>query len=197
MITKQNLVLALAQYTHDVPLVLIKDPEELLSQMTPELINRWHMLTGLFDEFNELQAAIYNNDSKNVTEELGDFMFYLMGYASTIQGEFKDNLSYITQTLLVDPINDVLGPFGVLKKHVVYAKDTPKQDQLDALRIFYNAVRTKVEMFVHKAQLLDNVDDFINEAIQANQEKLLTGTNARYSSGSYSDAQAVARKDKE
>lgn len=71
---------------------LIKSPEELLQNLTPEQMNLIHMVMGISGEAGELldavkKFAIYNKplDVNNVIEELGDLMFYIEGIKNALQ----------------------------------------------------------------------------------------------------------------
>ncbi len=65
---------------------LVKPGEDILSTVTPEKADLWHMATGVAGEAGELLDAvkkhvIYNKpiDIENVIEELGDLEFYMEG----------------------------------------------------------------------------------------------------------------------
>lgn len=66
--------------------VLVKPGEDIISSLTPEKADLWHMATGVAGEAGELLDAvkkhvIYNKpiDIENVIEELGDLEFYMEG----------------------------------------------------------------------------------------------------------------------
>lgn len=66
--------------------VLVKPGTDIISSLTPEKSELWHMATGVSGESGELLDAIkkhviYNKplDIENVIEELGDLEFYMEG----------------------------------------------------------------------------------------------------------------------
>ncbi len=71
----------------------------------------------------------------------------------------------------------------IIKKHVIYGKP------LDLDKV----VEECGDILYYMAVLLDSVDSSIPEALQKNYEKL----SARYYKGSYSNEQAIDRKDKQ
>lgn len=73
---------------------LIKPGEDILSSLTPEKVNLWHLATGVAGEAGELLDAIkkhvvYNKelDRANVIEELGDLIFYMEGLMQALDLE--------------------------------------------------------------------------------------------------------------
>lgn len=70
----------------------LKKPGDLIiSQLTPEKVDLWHMATGICGEAGELidavkKCAVYNKelDRQNVIEELGDLEFYLEGVRNNL-----------------------------------------------------------------------------------------------------------------
>lgn len=80
----------------DMVAALVKPGADIVSSLTPEKANTWHLATGVSGEAGELLDAIkkhviYNKplDRENVVEELGDLMFYMEGLmqALDISGE--------------------------------------------------------------------------------------------------------------
>ena len=77
----------IARIVHaDMVAKLVKPGAAILSTMTSEKANLWHMATGVAGEGGELldaikKHAIYNKplDVENVIEELGDLEFYMAG----------------------------------------------------------------------------------------------------------------------
>lgn len=70
---------------------LTKDPQIILDNLTPHMVNLWHASTGICTEAGELKDAVkksvvYNKkfDLENAVEELGDLMFYIQQFAQGI-----------------------------------------------------------------------------------------------------------------
>jgi NTP pyrophosphatase (non-canonical NTP hydrolase) len=75
----------------DMVTALVKSGSAILSDLTPEAVNLWHLATGVAGEAGELldavkKHAIYTKplDRENVLEELGDLEFYLEGIRQAI-----------------------------------------------------------------------------------------------------------------
>tara|TARA_R110000772_G_scaffold242198_1_gene354596 strand:+ start:1959 stop:2297 length:339 start_codon:yes stop_codon:yes gene_type:complete len=65
---------------------LVKNPMQLMEEVTPEKLNLLHMAVGVAGEAGELldaakKCVMYNKslDVENVIEELGDIEFYMEG----------------------------------------------------------------------------------------------------------------------
>ena len=74
-----------------------------------------------------------------------------------------------------------------IKRHVIYDKEldrTNVTEELGDLEFYLQGIRA-------------HLDITREETLKANMTKLLTGKNARYAEGIYSDAAAQARADKE
>lgn len=75
------------EITHpELVAALVKDPELLIAELTPESADAWHMATGISGEAGELLDAVKKHavyarpiDRENVVEELGDLEFYMEG----------------------------------------------------------------------------------------------------------------------
>ena len=70
----------------DMVAALVKEPKQLMEEMTADKLNLMHMAVGISGEAGELldavkKAVIYNKplDLDNVIEELGDIEFYMEG----------------------------------------------------------------------------------------------------------------------
>lgn len=78
---------------------LLKKGEDILSSLTPEKCNQWHLATLTSGEAGELSDAfkkyiIYNKplDRVNVIEELGDLEFALEGIRQSIRASREETL---------------------------------------------------------------------------------------------------------
>lgn len=72
---------------------LVKDPKQILGELTPGDCNLIHMAVGIAGEAGELldqvkKATIYRKplDRENVVEELGDLEFYMEGLRQQVGG---------------------------------------------------------------------------------------------------------------
>lgn len=79
--------------------ILVKKGGDILTELTPEKCNLWHMATGVAGEAGELLDAVkkhvaYNKllDIKNVIEELGDLEFYMEGLRQQLGINREDTL---------------------------------------------------------------------------------------------------------
>ena len=92
-------------YGHMVS-VLFKDPEELLAQLTPQMVDLWHAGTGVAGEGGELldavkKYAVYNKpvDRTNIIEELGDLEFYMEAVRQNLGITREETLVHNVQKL--------------------------------------------------------------------------------------------------
>ena len=83
----------------DLVAALVKDPDQLLADLTPESAHMLHMAVGVSGEAGELldavkRHAIYNRpiDLDNVIEELGDLEFYMEGIRQSLSISREDTL---------------------------------------------------------------------------------------------------------
>lgn len=179
---------------------LAKPGEEILVSMTFEHMHALHMAVGISGEAGELLAACANGalfgnelDIENVVEELGDLEFYMeglrQGYGFTreecvsVRTDAKRTEGSINSVLISIAAGDLL---DLVKKATVHAKEVDRFKVLHALGI----------MEVHMGDLRSALKLTREQCLEANTTKLLTGKNARYASGQYSDEQAHARADK-
>jgi len=178
---------------------LSKCGNEITGSLNKEKSHAWHMATGIAGECLELLECAYKFentgifDSENAIEELGDIYFYVTGLANTY-----DELSVKIKPSLVDgDMQRVLNIFtevsicggeilDIVKKHCIYEK------KIDFARLQEFIDKLLVSML--KVYNLVGVSH--DEVIQHNVHKLLSGENARYATGSYSNEQAQDRADK-
>lgn len=76
---------------------------------------------------------------------------------------------------------------GAIKKHIIYNKELDRENLVEELGDMEFALQG----------LRSSLGISREETLIHNLDKLLTGTNARYKEGSYSDEQAHARADKQ
>lgn len=84
-----------------------KPGEDILKEITPEEVHRWHMATGISGEAGELLDAIKKHvlykreiDLENVIEELGDLEFYMEGLRQGLGITREETLNYNVNKLL-------------------------------------------------------------------------------------------------
>jgi hypothetical protein len=157
-----------------------------------------HAAIGIAGESGELREV---TDRKNFFEEAGDTEFYIeAAWQSITQG---DRLTYtaafvqnILPTVQTVTLGDVLDDIHVISCHIldaakkVWVHEDGNRDHIIAPRL------CQLEYRMRKAYELMGINR--QDVLDANQDKLL-GTKdqpGRYESGTYSDAQALARADK-
>lgn len=86
--------------------------------------------------------------------------------------------------LLSEEAGEIL---GAIKKHIIYNKDLDRENLVEELGDLAFAVRGLGSVFGIPRE----------ETLEHNLNKLLTGKNARYKEGGYSDKQAHDRADKQ
>lgn len=102
---------------------LAKNPAEILCSLTPAKCHLLHMLTGIEDEYFELNIAKHNTDKENILEELGDLLFYTEGLLMGFEDELP-NFKFCP--LSRDETYQLLGRF--VKRHVFYEQDLVVKD---------------------------------------------------------------------
>lgn len=167
-----------------------------------------HMAGCLPGEASELWDSVDTN-SIELLEELGDFAFYLVAtrnlfgvFGSDGWNRTKPNGVRDDHTRAIVHATDLLRLSGhlwdVVKRAVIYRKPFDMADKkyagmslreagsnlLDQIECSYNA-------------LLHHYGYKLEDVLEANWEKLASADKGRYASGSYSDEQAQARRDKE
>lgn len=166
-----------------------------------ELIKNWdasdahliHMIVGLMGETLELQML---DSEENLLEELGDIEFYFEGIKVLL---YPINNNYdLSKNEAVNLAHDQIGFYitkevedlcNLIKKITIYKKPYGL-DMKDKI----------IDAITQLDQKLANVYYSVGLTRQyvlcSNMEKLMTGNNARYAAGTYSDEQANARADK-
>lgn len=180
---------------------LKKPAAEILASLTEEKCDLIHMVFGICGEVGELLDA---DTPANQEEEFGDLYFYLegllqnqsiknvVGSLEVLMGTAPVSSRAIILTKLADKGAKHCLYFysaellDTIKKHVVYCKP------LDADKVKFNMIG----VFASLADFSMEAGIVFDEAKRANMKKLLTGKNARYASGAYSDQQAQDRADK-
>ena len=174
--------------------LLAKSGQEILDGLTPDSIHSLHMAVGISGEAAELAEAIFELGRKDVVEEIGDLLFYVVGLSrdSEIKARVFDGSSFsaIRENGLTYVIQKLQNSAGFLldavKKQSVYCKPLDAKEASDQLSTVVACVNRICYLLV-----ISRV-----ECLEANMEKLLTGKNARYKEGIYTDEQAQQRNDK-
>lgn len=183
---------------HKQMVLRLKKPGEVIRQtMTATDCDLVHMGGCLMGEASELYEAMTSKEStaNDILEELGDFEFYWVACAEllglnrqnpNLQEEESFDVPESTSKAAVRLM--VLGGqfWDVVKRNVVYRKPMEKQKAILILReteelLAYIEIKYKFTL---------------EQVLQANYTKLADKDKGRYASGTYSDEQAQARRDK-
>lgn len=145
-----------------------------------------HAAIGISTELHEMRTA---PDEDNYIEELGDVCWYMaLAWPVLFKG---------TQDFEKVLINTVIGKFleGTLadvvadiKRMAIYGKE----DVLPRLRMNYCLALIEISHRASESQ----VAGCLRNVLEMNSRKLLDPKAGRYASGTYSDSQAIERKDK-
>ena len=162
---------------------LAKPGAVILATLTPEDCHNWHMASCLLGEAGEYHEA---EGREHRIEELGDLEFYVEGLRQGYGIDHEETTGYVSNENRLPLVVAAAMVFDAMKKQVIYRKELDRVKMLMALNMFEAAMYSeRFVLNVSRAEVLD-----------ANQKKLLTGKNARYASGQYSDQQAQERADK-
>lgn len=156
-----------------------------------------HAVIGLAGESGEWRAA---TSFKNAQEEAGDFRFYMVAIRQRLSlrpGGIEETKEVIESPYYTPNHATVMDNIHIIsceildlaKKSWVYGREVKQYEIWQQLALLEINFRYQCEEVMGVDIVLD-VED-------GNLEKLLKGDKARYKTGSYSDAQALARADKE
>ena len=148
-----------------------------------------HAAIGIAGESGELRAATARENS---LEECGDMLFYIEALIQQLPS-MPNNFetlegpdSPITHATVVDNIHILSSEIlDTIKKTWVYGRDLKELVLWDLLE----TLSDNVEYYITEV-----AGSTLQEVMNSNMQKLLT---KRYATGSYSDEQALARKDKQ
>lgn len=188
-----NFIEKLCKY-REMQNAVVKPGQDILTSLTPERVNQWHMLTGLQDESTEFKFALKMEDEVNAREEIGDFIFYAVELLFSL-GITSSQLKLLIETS-IDPNNPLeveTDVMGTLKKAIIYNKELSSMQVFIIAEQLMSLIRDMYSYFRSQTPF----PKFFQECMEQNMEKLLTGKNARYKEGGYSDAQAQERRDKQ
>lgn len=190
----------------DMVLRLAKPGEAILKSLTAWDCDFAHMGGCLGGEASELFDAILEymdtdkTETGNLLEELGDYAFYLVKCGSFFNRDWHGRVfSGSSPTNNCVELMRLGGHFwDVVKRRVIYRKPMdlpdPKYNErlLSAVAVDY---LNKMEERFNSIMTFYNFT--LHEVLQANYDKLADADKGRYASGSYSDEQAQARRDKQ
>lgn len=174
---------------------LAKAGAAILASLTEDGCHLVHMAMGIAGELMEIKSAIDENDRKGLIEELGDFEFYIQGSYQGLGVPQPVVLAadpYVNVDKFYTALNTATETYFYLsKKQTIYAKPIEHSVLVEKL----NGIIQVLENFyagnsfgITRQEVLDS------NRVKLDGDEVSTG---RYSSGTYSDEQAVARADKE
>lgn len=156
-----------------------KPGQAVKTDLTAEQAHLLHMAVGVVGEVIELLEGVAKQNEENVKEELGDIVFYLVGFYSHFAAEPTPEPESFVGNNLLSLAGELL---DTVKKHTIYQKPL---DEAKVLKLLNLCWMCAVEMTIQ-------LDTSLIELMQDNMDKL----TKRYPTG-YSDAAAQARADKQ
>lgn len=167
---------------------LLKNGEDIAPTITPEKANLIHIAMGISGEVGELVERIGEKDIPKIIDEAGDVEFYIAAMIQAINPNLTfEIVTMHTPTIALSEMVVCAGNISdVIKKHAIFGKplDTGLIESLIT------------DFAVYLSRLYSSLEISRLDVLRGNMTKLLTGSNARYSSGGYSDEQAQAQNDK-
>lgn len=171
---------------------LVKPGEAILETLTPLKVRLIHAAMGIAGEIGEIVDA---SGDEHFLEESGDILFFCRELRKQADihpyaGKQHDLYPAPTSTLSTLDVTFQSGEIvDVVKRIAVYNK--PYSEEMKArLTAALDSLESWVEGNLERRGMSRA------KALEHNLNKLLKGPNARYASGTYSDAQAHARSDK-
>jgi NTP pyrophosphatase (non-canonical NTP hydrolase) len=170
---------------------------DLFKNMGARSTNAIHASLGITGEVGELIPALILKDFDNLVEESGDTFFYVQAMLNLFNWSFVE---------LGEEGVKIPGHLFMVFRHephaamVYYASniaDELKKEWAYNKELNVDSLKANVSsfcamfMFFLKERGLD-----MSDVMAHNQYKLVTGPKARYPSGKYTDAAAIARADK-
>ncbi len=145
-----------------------------------------HASIGISTELHEMRTA---PDEDNFIEELGDVCWYMALAWPALFKDIQDFEEVLSGTVigkfLEGSLADVVAD---IKRLAMYGKE----DVRTRLRSNYCAALIEISHHASESQ----VAGCLRNVLEMNSQKLLDPKEGRYASGSYSDSQAIERKDK-
>lgn len=182
------------QQFEEMVLNLRKPPEDIAEHLHEHAhkAHLVHMAMGVIGEAVELHLGQLAHDLPNVIEECGDVEFFLEGCRHGWNWRVPPLTRRTkSQNPPMASSNDILraaeAVMDMIKKYSVYEKPL----KLDAYGEALQGLADALDGFYAANSLQRRL------IIRDNMTKLLTGANARYKDGNYSNDQAQKRADKE
>lgn len=176
---------------------LAKAGKAIRDSLTDQGCHIIHMTLGIAGELKEIRSAMLRGDRANLIEELGDYEFYLEGICQGIGAEqgWSGKPGVEFQHLNLDKF------FDELQRQTGIMVDTVKRIHImnkpgwgdEKIAEAAHGIRMCLDGF-YEANAYHITQD---EVIEGNRKKLETGDKPRYAEGTYSDAAANARADKD
>lgn len=171
---------------------------QILDSLTPDDCYLTHMGGCLCGEASELYEAIVKELDE--CEELGDMEFYLTANRYFWRIERTHQIAtdiYGTEHAGTELMFLAGKYWDVVKRIVVYRKPiTHVEKSYDGMTICAMAVKLLEQMEGILNYIYKERDYDVESILEGNYLKLADKEKGRYASGSYSDEQAVARRDK-
>lgn len=166
-----------------------------MKELGSEAANCNHMIIGMNSEFNEMMTAFLLKDGVNKKEEVGDFLWYFVNYATLRRIPLI--LNYIPRPLPqedLDVISKIKWLDGLIyltskltdtiKKFIVYNNPEKVHQEFE---IMY------VENIYWHLQNHPAWNFTLEDCYYSNIQKLQEGANARYKNAVYTDEAALNR----
>lgn len=169
---------------------LCKDGHTIAMQLDGKGAHLWHMATGISGEIGELIQAFENKDEENCIEEIGDILFYIVGYFHGIESKpsftrFYPGMHFAPYMsihhLLLDASKLASDVLDATIKCVVYDQVLDSERSTNSLQKLY---------FV-----LDGCCNYMHVDIEVAIEKNMEKLTKRYGK-KYTDQAALLRADK-
>jgi hypothetical protein len=163
-------------------IALAKSPIELQESSSAW---KWSLIHAVIGIAGELAEADNASDREHLLEEAGDTLFYCRDFRNVLGlGDFET--TFVTRTV-TDMISAILDH---AKRLTIYNYDHTNDQRLLSIVSLVDEIESYI------SAVLGRCDYTRQQALEHNIDKLLTGPNARYKHGSYSDLAAKLRSDK-
>lgn len=171
--------------------------KDLFKDMGTRSATSIHAVIGVLGEVGELVPASIRGDFSNAVEESGDVFFYVQGLMN-IYGWDLDTMGeegVVIENGLFDAF--LVAPLSGMSYYAGNVVDELKKEWAYGKELNLSALKENLSKFLAIFSVsLQRWDLTFNDIMAHNQYKLVTGPNARYPSGQYSNEAAIARADK-
>lgn len=172
--------------------------QDLLKDMGSPIASAIHAALGVVGEVAEMIPATIRNDFDNMVEECGDTFFYFQGLLN-IYGWTVEELLRTETDLKDEDLMDEFEDFSIAAMTYFSGNIIDELKKTWAYNKELNLQGLKYNLGMFTRFFAQNIEEWelgLYDIMAHNQHKLVTGPKARYPSGKYSDAAAVARADK-